>query len=213
MKGLEESGHAVTLAETGSDARQWISCKDWDIILLDLMLPGIDGFELLRYTRFKKNLTPILVISALNDPEDKIKALDLGADDYLVKPFHFSEMIARINALSRRANYYQQTDSEYLECGDLRLFVHTNRAVRNGREVKLTNQEYKLLKLLMENQEKVIPRARILDTVWGTNFESNTNVVDVYISYLRNKIHFTDLPALIRTVKGRGYMISSKEES
>lgn len=210
VKGLEESGHTVTLAETGEDARDRISNKEWDIILLDLMLTGIDGFELLQYTRYKKNLTPILVISALNEPEDKVRALGLGADDYIVKPFHFSEMMARINALTRRANYYHLPESECLECGDLKLFIHTNRAVRNGREIRLTHQEYKLLKLLLENEDKVVPRAKILDTVWEVNFESNTNVVDVYISYLRNKVHFTDMAPLIFTVKGRGYIISSK---
>lgn len=211
IKGLEESGFSVVLAENGVDARSLITQKNWDLILLDIMLPDIDGIELLQYTRYKKIHTPILVISALGEPDDKVKALDYGADDYLAKPFHFSELIARINALARRAKMSYNTTDNVLKCADLLLYPDKHIVERNGKEIKLTLQEFMLLKLLMENQDKVLSRSQILDTVWGINYNSNTNVVDVYISYLRNKIDAEGAEKLIETVKGRGYLIRSRE--
>jgi DNA-binding response OmpR family regulator len=211
VKGLEESGFSVVLAENGADARTLISQKEWNIILLDIMLPGIDGFELLQYTRYKKIQTPILVLSALGEPDDKVKALDYGADDYLSKPFHFKELIARINALTRRAKFGYDAPSEMLECDDLKLYVDKHKVERGDIEIKLTLQEFKLLKLLMENKNRVLSRSQILDTVWGINYDSNTNVVDVYISYLRNKLDIEGYSKLIETVKGRGYLIRTKE--
>jgi DNA-binding response OmpR family regulator len=207
VKGLEESGFGVVLAETGTEARELISEKKWDVILLDIMLPDIDGFELLQYTRFKENHTPILVLSALNETDDKVKALEYGADDYLSKPFHFKELIARIYALTRRfkKNYNEQPN--VLECDDLKLYVDEHRVVRGEKEIKLTFQEFKLLKYLMENKNRIMSRTQILNAVWGHNYDTNTNIIDVYISYLRNKIDVEDLPKLIETVKGRGYLI------
>ncbi len=210
IKGLEESGFSVVLAENGVDARSLITQKSWDLILLDIMLPDIDGIELIQYTRYKKIQTPILVISALGEPDDKVKALNLGADDYLAKPFHFSELIARINALTRRAKMDYNTD-DVLRCEDLTLDIEKHIVERNGKEIKLTLQEFMLLKLLMENKNKVLSRSQILDTVWGINYNSNTNVVDVYISYLRNKVDTEDSDKLIETVKGRGYLIRTKD--
>ena len=123
VKGLQENGFSVVLADNGTDARSLITQKGWDLILLDIMLPDIDGIELLQYTRYKKIYTPILVISALGEPDDKVKALDYGADDYLAKPFHFKELIARINALTRRAAINYNNDSDILVCDDLKLYV------------------------------------------------------------------------------------------
>lgn len=211
VKGLEESGFSVVLVENGIDARRLISEKEWKLILLDIMLPDIDGFELLQYTRFKKINTPILVLSALSDPDDKVKALDYGADDYLSKPFHFKELIARINALTRRAGNKYDQPSEYLQCEDLKLYVNKHRVERGDKEIKLTLQEFKLLKLFMENKNNVLTRTQILDTVWGMNYDSNTNVVDVYISYLRNKIDIEGTDKLIDTVKGRGYILRTRD--
>lgn len=212
VKGLVESGFSVVLAENGTDARSLISQREWDLILLDIMLPDIDGIELLQYTRYKKINTPILVVSALGEPNDKVKALDYGADDYLAKPFHFKELIARINALTRRARINYNTPSEILECDDLRLYIDEHRIERGNTEIKLTLQEFKLLKILMENKNKVLPRSQILDSVWGINYDSNTNVVDVYISYLRNKVDIEGHTKLIETIKGRGYMIRTHNE-
>lgn len=211
VKGLEESGFFITLAENGTDARRLISQKEWNIILLDIMLPDIDGIELLQYIRYKKINTPILVISALGEPDDKVKALDYGADDYLAKPFHFKELVARINALTRRANLVYDKTGDILKCDDLVIYFNQHRVERSGKEINLTLQEFKLLKLLMENKNRVLPRTQILDTVWGINYDSNTNVVDVYISYLRNKIDAGAAHKLITTVKGIGYMIRTNE--
>jgi len=207
VKGLEESGFGVVLAETGTTARQLITEKKWDVILLDIMLPDIDGFELLQYTRFKENHTPILVLSALNETDDKVKALEYGADDYLSKPFHLKELTARIHALARRfkKNYNEQTN--VLQSNDLNLYADEHRVVRGEKEIKLTLQEFKLLKYLMENKNRIMSRTQILHAVWGYNHDTNTNVVDVYISYLRNKIDTNDCPRLIETVKGVGYRI------
>lgn len=212
VKGLVESGFSVVLAENGTDARSLISQREWDLILLDIMLPDIDGIELLQYTRYKKINTPILVVSALGEPDDKVKALDYGADDYLAKPFHFKELIARINALTRRARLNYNTPSEILQCDDLKLYIDEHRIERGNTEIKLTLQEFKLLKILMENKNKVLPRSQILDSVWGINYDSNTNVVDVYISYLRNKVDIEGYTKLIETIKGRGYMIRTHNE-
>jgi len=211
IKGLEESGFSVVLAENGVNARSLISQKNWDLILLDIMLPDIDGIELLQYTRYKKIHTPILVVSALGEPDDKVKALNYGADDYLTKPFHYSELIARINALTRRSKWNEDVVENILQCDDLILYVDKHKVERNGNEIKLTLQEFMLLKLLMENKNKVLSRSQILDTVWGINYNSNTNVVDVYISYLRNKIDLDGCDKLIETVKGRGYLIRTKD--
>ena len=209
VKGLEESGFVVVLAETGTDARQLITDKKWDVILLDIMLPDIDGFELLQYTRFKENHTPIIVLSALNETDDKVKALEYGADDYLSKPFHFKELIARIHALTRRFKQSYNETSNVLWCGDLKLYVDEHRVIRGEKEIKLTLQEFKLLKYLMENKNRIMSRTQILDAVWGYNYDTNTNVIDVYISYLRTKIDTGDLPKLIETVKGVGYRIQT----
>lgn len=211
VKGLEECGFFVSLAENGTNARSFISQKNWNIILLDIMLPDIDGIELLQFIRYKKINTPILVLSALGEPDDKVKALDYGADDYLSKPFHFKELIARINALTRRAKLDYSVSGNILQCDDLILNPDQHKVERSGKEINLTLQEFKLLKLLMENKNKVIPRTQILDTVWGINYDSNTNVVDVYISYLRNKIDTDTSHKLIATVKGIGYIIRTKE--
>lgn len=211
VKGLEESGFTVALAENGVDARSLVTQRRWDIILLDIMLPDIDGFELLQYIRFKKIYVPILILSALGESDDKVKALDLGADDYLAKPFRFKELVARINALSRRTKMNYNTSSSVLECSDLTLYIDEHKVERGDTEIHLTLQEFKLLKILMENKGRVLTRSEILDVVWGVNFESNTNIVDVYISYLRNKIDIDGSSKLIETVKGRGYIIRPKD--
>ena len=208
VKGLVESGFSIVLAENGTDARSLISQREWDLIIL---LPDIDGIELLQYVRYKKINTPILVVSALGEPDDKVKALDYGADDYLAKPFHFKELVARINALTRRFKFNNEIQENILTCDDLNLYVDRHIVERGKREIKLTLQEFKLLQLLMENKNKVIARSLILDAVWGINYDSNTNVVDVYISYLRNKIDANFENKLIQTVKGRGYLIRTKE--
>lgn len=211
IRGLEENDHSVILVEDGIEARKLISQKEWDLILLDIMLPGIDGLEVLQYARRKKVNIPILVISALSDPDDKIKALDYGADDYLTKPFLFRELMAYVNALTRRIKLNYQEDPDILECEDLTLDIDKHLIERSGKQIQLTLQEFKLLKTLLENKNRVVTRTQLLDCVWGINCDNATNVVDVYISYLRNKIDASHDVKLIKTIKGRGYLIQSQD--
>lgn len=206
VKGLGEAGYQIVLAESGEKARDFINTYDFDIILMDIMLPGMDGMQLTQLIRFKKNYTPILVISALNSPDDKIKMLDLGADDYLSKPFHFEELISRIKALTRRNKLSYQEDTELLSCGNLRIDTNLHKVIQNDKEIELSPTEYKLLTFLMEHKNRVLSRTQILHNVWGINFDSTTNVVDVYISYIRNKIDETE-QKIIHTVKGTGYLV------
>lgn len=206
IKGLEENGFSVSLAVTGEIAREMVSENEWDIILMDIMLPGIDGIQLTKLIRFKKNHTPILVLSALDDADDKISALDSGADDYLVKPFHFKELISRINALTRRTKFnYKEKEQVYI-CHNLKVNLDEHSVFQNENPIDLSPREYKLLLFLLENKNKVVSRTQILNAVWGINYDNNTNVVDVYISYLRNKID-ENQHKFIHTIKGTGYML------
>lgn len=206
IKGLEENGFSVSLAITGEIAREMVSENEWDIILMDIMLPGIDGIQLTKLIRFKKNHTPILVLSALDDADNKVSALDSGADDYLVKPFHFKELISRINALTRRTKFnYKEKEQVYI-CHNLKVNLDEHSVFQNENPIDLSPREYKLLLFLLENKNKVVSRTQILNAVWGINYDNNTNVVDVYISYLRNKIDETQ-HKFIHTIKGTGYML------
>lgn len=205
VKGLEESNYIVVLARTGEEARDILNQQEWDIILLDIMLPGIDGIQLTKLIRYKKNHTPILILSALGDADDKVTALDSGADDYLVKPFHFKELLSRINALTRRTKFnYQEKDAVYF-CRGLKVNPDEHKVMLNDTVVDFSPREYKLLLFLLENKNKALSRTQILNAVWGINYDTNTNVVDVYISYLRNKIDKDG--DMIHTIKGTGYML------
>ncbi|MEK6449864.1 MULTISPECIES: response regulator transcription factor [Myroides] len=206
VKGLEENGMRVELAQTGEHARELILNGEWDLILMDIMLPGIDGIQLTKMIRFKKNYTPILMLSALSETSDKISALDGGADDYLTKPFHFSELISRINALTRRTKFnYEKREHVYV-CRDLKLDPEKHLVMQGDKQIDLSPREYKLLLFLLENKDKVVSRMQILERVWGIQFDTNTNVVDVYISYLRNKLDESQ-GKMIHTIKGTGYML------
>ncbi|MCS4238047.1 two-component system OmpR family response regulator [Myroides gitamensis] len=206
VKGLEEKGMHVQLASSGDEARKLVLNGDWDLILMDIMLPGIDGIQLTKMIRFKKDYTPILMLSALSDTTDKIDALDGGADDYLTKPFHFSELLSRINALTRRTKFNYENKNKSYNCGDLQLDPEKHVVTQAGKIIDLSPKEYKLLLYLLENKGRVISRTQILEQVWGIQYDTNTNVVDVYISYIRNKIDETQ-GKLIHTIKGTGYML------
>lgn len=207
VKGLDEMGFSIHLANNGVEGRQLISEREWDIILLDIMLPEIDGLELLQYARFKKISTPILVLSALGEVDDKVKALDYGADDYLAKPFHFKELVARIKALTRRIKSTYDEEPNVLKVDDLKMHLDSHKVERDGEFIQLTLQEFKLLRLLLENVDRVCNRTQILERIWGIDYDTNTNIVDVYISYLRNKIDINGKRRLVETVKGLGYII------
>jgi two-component system OmpR family response regulator len=205
IKGLEENNFSVHLAETGEIARDLLQHDTWDIILMDIMLPGIDGIQLTKMMRFKKIHTPILMLSALSDTDDKVNALDSGADDYLVKPFHFKELISRVNALTRRTKFNYDKVETLHKLGSLAINPEEHKVTENDVLIDLSPREYKLLLFLLENRNKVMSRTQILNAVWGINYDNNTNVVDVYISYLRNKIEQNH--KFIHTIKGTGYML------
>ncbi|SFC39860.1 DNA-binding response regulator, OmpR family, contains REC and winged-helix (wHTH) domain [Parapedobacter composti] len=205
IKGLEEAGHAVALAPTAESAREQLQEHVWDLILMDIMLPGIDGVQLTKLIRRRHNQTPILVLSALDGPDDKVYALDSGADDYLVKPFHFKELLSRINALVRRANLAHRGESQQYTSGPLQVNAAEHTVSVHGEQVDLSPKEYKLLCYLLEHHGRVVSRTQLLNAVWGINFDNSTNVVDVYISYLRAKIEKQGTK-FIHTVKGAGYL-------
>jgi two-component system, OmpR family, response regulator len=206
VKGLKEHDFFVSLASNGETARDMLTEHPWDMIIMDIMLPGIDGIQLIKLIRYKKINTPILILSALGELEDKIKGLDNGADDYLTKPFHFDELLSRINALTRRSKLNYIENNNILSYGSLSINLDTHTVYRNDVPVTLSPREYKLLLYLMENKNKVLSRTRLLKAVWGINYDNHTNVVDVYISYLRNKIEEGNSP-IIHTIKGAGYIL------
>lgn len=209
VKGLEEIGYQVILVESAEAAREWISAESVDIIVLDVMLPGIDGIQFTKMIRYRKNRIPILILSALSEVEDKVEALESGADDYLVKPFAFKELVSRIRALVRRDGYKSMTKQNLIEIRNLKIDLEKYEVYRNGKLIDLSPKEFKLFKFLIENRDKTLSRTAILQAVWGIDFDNNTNVVDVYVSYLRGKIDPDGEASLIKTVKGVGYMLKT----
>ncbi|MBV7530587.1 response regulator transcription factor [Chitinophaga sp. sic0106] len=209
-RGLEEHQHQVQVATEGPAGQQLALQDDYDLILLDVMLPGISGIQICRHLRGSAVQTPILMLTALNDTTDIVDGLNAGADDYLSKPFHFSELLARVNALGRRHQQFRN-DAAVLTLADLTLDTGTKTAHREGKEIVLTAKEYALLELFLKNPAKVLSRALIAESVWGLEFDTGTNTIDVYINYLRNKIEkgFTG-DKLIHTVVGMGYVMKIK---
>lgn len=205
IKGLEEHGHLVTLCKTAEDVLANYLAIVWDLIICDIMLEEMDGIQLVQSLRFKKVFSPIIMLSALNSIQDKVSALDGGADDYLTKPFHFDELLSRIKALTRRNIYQnQELPSKILQFDTLKIDQSKHQVFLKDAIVELSPKEYKLLNYFVENINKAVTRIQILNAVWGITFDNHTNVVDVYISYLRNKIE-KDKKHII-TIKGIGYM-------
>ena len=204
-QALRENGYEIELAGDGNAAISRGADRSFDAILLDVMLPQIDGFTVCRRLRGRDVETPILMLTARDTLEDKIEGLDAGADDYIVKPFAIGELLARLRAMLRRQN---QSNS-VLEVADLQLDCATRVANRGGKRIDLSATEYALLEFLMRHAGKVMPRAAILDHVWQYDFAGNDNVLEVYISYLRRKIDKYHEPKLIHTVRGAGYKIGS----
>lgn len=203
-KGLEEEHYAVDTAFDGEEGLYMTEVNEYDLIVLDLMIPKIEGLEVLRRIRRKKNNVPILVLTARNTVEDVVKGLDAGCDDYVTKPFAFMEFLARIRALLRR----EKTDKEpLLTIADLTLSPITHKVMRQEKDIELTSKEYALLEYFIRNPEKVLTRTMISEHVWDCHFDSMTNVVDVYVNYLRKKIDKDFEPKLIHTIRGIGYMM------
>jgi two-component system copper resistance phosphate regulon response regulator CusR len=205
-KGLAESGFVADLARNGIDGLHLALTGEYDLIVLDVMLPGIDGWTVLTQIR-KAKPTPLLLLTAKDDVEDRVKGLDLGADDYLVKPFAFVELLARIRTVLRRGI---RVDSEILQIGDLEIDALKRRVVRGGERIDLTAKEYALLDLLALHRGEVLSRSSIASQVWDMNFDSDTNVVDVAIRRLRAKIDDPYLSKLIHTVRGVGYVLEQR---
>ena len=206
-KGLAESGYGVEVAHNGIDGQFLAQENDFDLVILDVMLPGIDGWQLLQIIR-RKSQAPVLFLTARDAVEDRVKGLELGADDYLVKPFSYAELLARVRTLLRRG---PPREVEQFQVADLQLDVLRRRVLRGAERITLTNKEFALLQLLMERSGEVLSRTQIASQVWQMNFDSDTNVVDVAIRRLRAKVDDPFSPKLIHTVRGMGYTLEAPQ--
>jgi two-component system copper resistance phosphate regulon response regulator CusR len=208
-KGLQEHRYQVEVARDGVAALTAVLQTHFDLIILDVMIPLINGIELCKQIRQKYPQMPVLMLSALGTIDDKVDGLHAGADDYLVKPFHFNELLARIEALLRRRNITSNTDP-ILTFSDLKLDTGDKTAERAGKKITLTAKEYVLLELFIKNPNKLLSREYITEKVWGLNFDTGTNMVDVYVNYVRNKIQKGFDKKLIHTVIGMGYILKEQ---
>lgn len=212
-RGLEEEGHHVSVVMDGTSAGEMISMHHFDLILLDIMLPGKNGLQICREIRQRGSTVPVIVLTALGSTENIITGLDSGADDYVVKPFKFDELMARIRSVARRIPGNEVRQQNILSIADLTIDTETKTVVRNGREISLTATEYRLLEYLVRNRRRVLSRMDILENVWGVNFDMGTNVVDVYVNYLRKKIDNDPSNKLIHTMIGMGYVLKEVHET
>ncbi|MEO9101654.1 MAG: heavy metal response regulator transcription factor [Burkholderiaceae bacterium] len=204
-QGLTEAGFTVELARNGLDGLHLAATGDHDLLVLDVMLPDVDGWHILRSLREAGRRTPVLFLTARDSVSDRVKGLELGADDYLVKPFAFSELLARVRTLLRRGQAPMQADR--LQIADLVLELPRRRATRAGQRLNLTQKEFSLLELLVRRQGEVLPRSLIASQVWDMNFDSDSNAIDVAIRRLRAKVDEAFEPKLIQTVRGMGYLL------
>ncbi len=209
-KGLEEESYAVDIAPDGPAALDWVAGARYDIILLDVMLPGLSGFEVCRILRERGLTSPILMLTARDEIDDRVTGLDVGADDYLAKPFAFKELLARLRALTRRAGTSAMPQA-VLKLGDLTLDTVTHRAQRGRRVIDLTAKEYALLEYFLRNARLPLSRTLIRESIWGYNYYGASNVVDVYVRHLRQKLEAHGEPPLIHTVRGVGYQADETE--
>ena len=206
---LEQKNYDVKVAEDGKIAIELFAENDFDLILLDVMLPKIDGFEVAKTIRKTNEQVPIIFLTARSMTEDKIKGLTLGGDDYIPKPFSFEELLARIRAVLRR---HSSAGSNVLNFADLTLDLISHKVIRGGKEIELTAKEYSLMEYLMRNPNRVLTRTMITQHVWDYNFDSFTNVIDVYVNYLRNKVDRGFPQKLIHTVRGVGYILKEGDK-
>jgi len=209
-KGLSEQGYAVDVAYDGEEALQWVDVAEFDIVILDIMLPVRDGISVCRALRARDLRTPILMLTARDALEDRVLGLDSGADDYLVKPFAFAELLARLRALARREPSLVGT---HLQVDDLILDSGTREVSRSGSQIQLTTKEFALLEYLMRHPNQVLTRTMIAEHVWNYDFDNATNVIDVHIRNLRRKIDDPFPAKLIRTVRGAGYRMSARRSA
>jgi len=201
---LQEDGYSVDTTKDGEEGLDFALAADYDCIVLDIMLPIIDGLTVLKRLRENNVITPVMLLTAKDTIEDRVKGLDLGADDYLIKPFSFDELLARIRALLRRQSIKRET---VIKIKDLTMDTNTHAVTRSGKPIELTAKEYAVLEYLMRNKARLLTRSQIADHVWNYDFEGNSNIVDVYIRYLRRKIDDGFENKLIQTIRGSGYMM------
>ena len=209
-QGLAEAGFVVDLARDGPDGLHLAETGDYDLAILDVMLPGLDGWQVLAGMRRAGRAMPVLFLSARDHVEDRVKGLELGADDYLVKPFAFAELLARVRTLLRRGS--RSAEPELMRAADLELDLKRRRVTRAGQRIDLTAKEFALLELLLRRRGEVLPRSLIASQVWDMNFDSDTNVIEVAVRRLRAKIDDSFEPKLIRTVRGMGYVLEADPE-
>lgn len=210
-QGLEEQSFEVDVAYDGHIAERLILSRDYHVILLDIIIPGINGFDLCRIIKKNKPEIPVLMLTTLGMTEDKVAGFDAGADDYLLKPFEFVELIARLKALSRRNRSETIDHGSLLRYEDLQLDLEKKVAIRSGKAIKLSAKEFALLAYFLRNKGKVIPRAELAEKIWDLKFETGTNVVEVYINMLRNKIDRDYEPKLLHTRIGLGYVLTHEQ--
>ena len=207
-KGLEQEYYSVDVAFDGKEGLNYIFSNEYDLIILDIMLPFMDGISLLKKIRKEKIGTPILMLTAKDTVDDKVTGLDSGADDYLAKPFAFEELLARIRALMRRK---EESKSLILSVDNLSLDTQTHKVMRGGKEIILTPKEYSILEYLLRNKNNVVSRMKLTDHVYEYHFDPDTTVIDVYINKLRNKIDKDFKQQLLHTIRGIGYMIKDTD--
>ncbi len=209
-KQLEESGFTAEIASDGYTGRQLVEKNKYNLIILDINLPLINGYDLCREIRKMNNKIPIIMLTAFGTPENKIAGFDVGADDYVVKPFDYRELLARVNVFLRRSDS-DVTVPEKLKMADLELDLKTKTVIRAGKKIDLTAKESLLLETFLRNRDKLLSREFIIEQVWGIDFDPNTNIIDVYVNYLRKKIDRDFKPKLIHTKFGFGFYCSDKE--
>ncbi|MDD5209344.1 MAG: response regulator transcription factor [Elusimicrobiales bacterium] len=205
-RGLKEEGYAADIASTGQEALTLAEENPYDLLLLDVMLPGLDGVAVCSRLRASGFAAPILMLTAKDRVEDKVKGLDAGANDYLTKPFAFEELLARIRALLRTK---PAEPSTLLSAGDIEIDLAAHKARLAGKELDLSAKEFSLLEYLVRNKGKIVTRTMIAEHVWDINFDTGTNVIDVYINYLRRKLEKNPAKKVIQTVRGKGYLLKS----
>ena len=205
MQALDEAGHITHHASDGETGYAMASSMDYDILIIDRMLPRRDGISIIESLRAEGDKTPVLILSALGEVDDRVTGLRAGGDDYLTKPYAFSELLARVEVLAKRSNPLENTNS--FQVGDLHLDRLSRKVTRNGKDILLQPREFRLLEYLMKHSGQVVTRTMLLENVWDYHFDPQTNVIDVHISRLRSKIDKGFKPQLLQTVRGAGYMI------
>lgn len=205
-RGLRENRYVIDIAENGEEGEYLAEEAKYDLIILDLMLPDKDGLSVCRALRNRKDFTPVLMLTARDTLKDKVRGLDAGADDYLVKPFAFAELLARVRALGRRSN--QAREKTELKVGNLKLDLLSHTCFKDKREISLTTTEYKVLEYFMHRVGQVVTRTALYEQVWGIDFDTETNLVDVYINHLKNKIGENS----IKSVRGSGYVFQDSKK-